>query len=220
MPKPLTAKRTSTSLTLPLGSMPDAGSTKGPPPLRTDTLFPSVEHQQDLRRRFLKDGIETFDQFELWYWHAYTYAFRRVALNAFEFTSPVDPDGRWYGEDHVRAAERYYRKRLGKPVRAFHPRAAAQDGVRDNCRSISAHDLSDAEHRIVDPEIAALAERARLNVARAEAKWRAAFRDKNTRYEARAGIERSLAAAPLDPVTAAELMERVGGYAIATGERS
>jgi hypothetical protein len=159
----------------------------------------------------LKDGIATFDEFELWYWHAYTYGFRRVVLGAFEFTSPIDPEGRWYGDDQVRAAERYYRKRLGRPVKPFHPKVA-QDVVRDDCRRISAHDLTDAEHDVLDSEIADLADRARLNIARAERKWKAAFRDKNTRFDADLPRESGLAPIHVD-LPPAELAARVGGYA-------
>ena len=58
-----------------------------------------------------------------------------------------------------------------------------------------------------------MAREAERNIARAEAKWRAAFRDPNTRYEARAGIERPTVRGHLDPMSPAELMARVGGYA-------
>lgn len=49
---------------------------------------------------------------EKWEWHADVYAFRRIFLNVprDEYTSPCDPNGEWYDETLVAAAER--RKRI------------------------------------------------------------------------------------------------------------
>lgn len=161
----------------------------------------------------LKDGIATFDQFELWYWHAYTYAFRRVMLSAYEFTSPIDPEGRWYADDHIRAAERYYRKRLGRQLRPWHPKPSSPDDVREDCRKIPATQLTPAEYRLIDPEINRMAERARGFIGEAVARWRRAFRDKHTRFEAEEPPPARPSAALVD-VPATELMARVGGIVV------
>jgi hypothetical protein len=161
----------------------------------------------------LKDGIATFDEFELWYWHAYTYAFRRVALNVFDFVSPIDPEGRWYGDDQVRAAERYYRKRLGKQARPFFPKPSSPDAIRTDCRKISAHDLTPAEHKLIDPEIAVIRSRALIALAALVRRWRSAYRDPNTSFEARDGIERPVTPAYTDPLSPAELLASLGASA-------
>lgn len=50
---------------------------------------------------------------ERWQWHAEVYAFRRVVLGASndEYTSPCDPDGKWFDNTLVTEAERLLRKK-------------------------------------------------------------------------------------------------------------
>jgi hypothetical protein len=51
-----------------------------------------------------------------WQWHAQVYAFRRVVLGiaADVHTSPCDPEGAWYDEPMVIAAERSLRTKFAE----------------------------------------------------------------------------------------------------------
>lgn len=53
---------------------------------------------------------------DLWRYHAYVYAFRRVMLKVNDSVSPVDPEGIWYKPEMVTKAERHYRAKFAKPV--------------------------------------------------------------------------------------------------------
>jgi len=154
---------------------------------------------------------------DLWSWHAYIYAFRRVKLGQFANTSPVDEQGEWHNPGLVGRAERYYREKLGvKPKPGDRP-TASYDEVRPDWRRIPSPELTDAEHELADPEIARMSAQAQRMIAEIVARGRKAFRDKNTHFEAREGIERPVRAATVD-VPPEELMARVGGYAIRTEE--
>ena len=150
---------------------------------------------------------------DLWAWHAYIYAFRRVKLGLFLNTSLVDEQGDWYNPNLIARAERYYREKLGiKPKPSQHP-TARYDEVRPDWRRIPSPELTDAEHELADPEIARMSREAQQTIAEIVARGRRAFRDKNTHHEERNGPERRVAPATVD-VTPEELLARVGGYAI------
>lgn len=57
---------------------------------------------------------------ELWHWHAYDYAWRRVFLTARQDKSPADPTGRWFNAtlaDHAEAALREAQPKRHRPPR-------------------------------------------------------------------------------------------------------
>jgi hypothetical protein len=148
-----------------------------------------------------------------WCWHAYIYGFRRVQLRQFDKTSPVDGEGHWFNADMADRAERYYRQKLGiRPKPGDRP-TARYDTIRPDWPRIPAPELTDAEHAIADPEITQLSREAQYGIAEIVSRSKRAFRDKNTHFEARDGIERPIMSSTVD-VSPEELMARVGGYAI------
>jgi len=71
---------------------------------------------QDLRhlRQLLKNSgfrWESLTNAERWRYHAYDYAFLRVRHGLDNHSYPLDPDGKWFNEVLVRAAEQIYRPR-------------------------------------------------------------------------------------------------------------
>lgn len=103
---------------------------------------------------------------DLWRYHAYAYAFRRIQLNNWDRTYARDELGDWFSLDMVGKAERWYRQKLGRHLpQRFSP--ASQDTIRPNCEQIPATELTDAERHLLQPHIDQLAAEAKANIAAA-----------------------------------------------------
>lgn len=80
-----------------------------PPPRNAG--FPSKADRDWLRRKLRTDkggvGYTALTPDEKLRWHAYDYAFRRLALSTDD--SPIDPDRQWVDPDMIRQAEAIYR---------------------------------------------------------------------------------------------------------------
>ena len=80
-----------------------------PPPL---ARFPSKPHHQFLRNKIRVNGPErgpgyfALTDHEKWQYHAYDYAFRRLALH--DENSPIDPDRQWHDSALVEEAMGYF----------------------------------------------------------------------------------------------------------------
>lgn len=97
-----------------MSQQPTAGQT---------TIQVSIADLRSLRQR-LKDSKfqwTALTNAERWRYHAYDYAFLRVRHGINERRYPLDPDGKWFNESLVQAAERIYQPRKplysGEPVR-------------------------------------------------------------------------------------------------------
>lgn len=112
---------------------------------------------------------------DAWYWYAYDYGWRRVALNDFGTASPMDSTGEWLAADLALAAERYWRRKLDKPMQSRPAKALSDSDVRPDWRKIPSAYLTDAERHIAGPLIDRLSQQAREAIAKAETKWRDAF---------------------------------------------
>lgn len=83
--------------------------------------FPSVEQRAALLQKCrtnsspntLKFAVFTND--ERAFWHAYDYGWRRVVLEDYTPTSPIDRDGLWYDGALAYAAELHYRAKFNRP---------------------------------------------------------------------------------------------------------
>ncbi len=87
------------------------------------TSFPSAAHLRGLRQSLKAASFQwtglTLN--ERWEYHAYDYAFLRVQHGLDNHSYPLDPQGDWFNETMVQAAERIYQPRkplyTGEPVR-------------------------------------------------------------------------------------------------------
>lgn len=136
--------------------------------------FPSGEDRAALRHLLETAGWNlerAFTEQERWCWHAYDYGWRRAQLGDYRRFSPIDPDkgdgsGEWFDAGYAAETERFWRKKLGRLLPAKLASPGSQETVRPDWRSITAHDLTEAEHRLADPEIARMAQEAADNIAR------------------------------------------------------
>jgi hypothetical protein len=120
--------------------------------------------------------LTKFSDDELWMWHAYDYAWRRVMLGDWSVPAGYDRTGEWFNQSLVEQAEAMWRKRLNRPRRPPIPKPTSDDAVRTDWREIPGQHLTTAERRLADPEIARLATRAREVVAGILKRSKAAFR--------------------------------------------
>jgi hypothetical protein len=81
-----------------------------PPTIAT---FPSMTDLQNLRRLLKEANFQWagLTNAQRWHYHAYDYAFLRVRHGLDNRSYPLDPDGKWFHEGLVEAAERVYRPR-------------------------------------------------------------------------------------------------------------
>jgi len=73
--------------------------------------FPSDEHRKHLRQRAIDGHYGTFSDEDLWFYHAYDYAWRRAFLQTKEDVSPIDPGQKWFDARLVEKAQSIFRKR-------------------------------------------------------------------------------------------------------------
>lgn len=99
-----------------------------------DTTFPSKEHRKALRQPFLKTGkksstinLDLLAEPDRWLWHAYDYGWRRVMVDDWEESSPIDSDGMWFDLRLANVAEGFWRRVLNKPLPVKHPPPTADE---------------------------------------------------------------------------------------------
>lgn len=177
------SEKTNSGLPIPpLGSTTDDGKTSpaAPPPMVT--TFPSRDDLQRLRG--LKISAMTDE--DLWRHHSYGYAFRKVLLDepANAGSWPLDRDGVWFNVEMVQRAIAYYRKRFGKKTPVFHPSATSDGAVRTACRQITAHELTSAEAKLLEPEVSALAAKANHYIGVLASKAHRAYASSPDNYRA------------------------------------
>jgi hypothetical protein len=63
-----------------------------------------------------RKGYAALSENERQQWHADVYGFRRVALDQWQQTSPVDETGTYFDSRKVDIAEKHYRRKFNKPA--------------------------------------------------------------------------------------------------------
>ena len=148
-----------------------------------------------------------------WRWWSYHYGFRRAILNDVNEISPIDTNGEWFNPAMASQAERYYRRAWASDFdkRYQQPPFAPANLVRENWRQIRSVDLTDAEHALADPAIAALAQQARDIIEEIVVRSHKAFReDTSTRRTAQEPPQfRAYETAAMTPELLGELMGKL-----------
>jgi len=100
----------------------------------TFPVFPSREHWAYLKKKLADAGYSEErafpDQTQLWQFHHYDYAWRRVFMETHEQTSEIDPKGRFYDPSGIMRAEQMFRRPPPPPQRLTPADRAEAEGDR------------------------------------------------------------------------------------------
>lgn len=83
------------------------------------STFPHMAHRDDLKSKCRRKGhdgqelpglyLEQLSREDRFFWHAYNYGFRRIALGLVDDKSPIDPERKWFDAELAAIAEAFWR---------------------------------------------------------------------------------------------------------------
>jgi hypothetical protein len=81
-----------------------------------EPMFPSLSYRAALLQKRSCEGYGNLTDDQRFAYHAYDYGWRRVALDDFSVTSPIDSKGVWFNASLATQAEAVWRRTFNRPA--------------------------------------------------------------------------------------------------------